>query len=130
MSNKEPEKENKTLLSKDELSRAINKLKQFMDVDDEDDPDDLPEYLRQKNNQEDYVEEVKKHENLIKLLLFFNKKPLVIDNLKDIAREIAELASQNEELTKRIMKHQKNRVLKLIFIIKLIKKIQKATKSS
>ena len=117
MSNNEPEKENKTLLSKDELSRAINKLKQFMDVDEE-------------NNQEDYVEEVKKHENLIKLLLFFNKKPLVIDNLKDIAREIAELASQNEELTKRIMKHQKNRVLKLIFIIKLIKKIQKATKSS
>ena len=54
----EPEKENKTLLSKDELSRAINKLKQFMDVDEEDDPDDLPEYLRQKNNQEDYVEEV------------------------------------------------------------------------
>lgn len=62
MSN-EPEKENKTLLSKDELSRAINKLKQFMDVDEEDDPDDLPEYLRQKNNQEDYVEEVKNMKN-------------------------------------------------------------------
>lgn len=110
MSN-DQEKETKTLLSKDELSRAINKLKQFMDVDEEDDPDDLPEYLRQKNNQEDYVEEVIKTLKLINFIVFSNKKPLVIDNLKDIAREIAELASQNEELTKRIMKHQKNRVL-------------------
>ncbi len=41
----------------------------------------------------------------------------MIDNLKDIAREIAELAFQNEELTKRIMKHQKNKV-NFIFIVK------------
>jgi hypothetical protein len=55
----EPEKENKTLLSKEELSKAINKLTQFLDVDEEEEQDDLPEYLRQKNNQEDYVEEVR-----------------------------------------------------------------------
>lgn len=53
------EKELKTLLlSKDELNKAINKLTQFLDVDEEEDQDDLPEYLRQKNDQEDYVEEV------------------------------------------------------------------------
>ena len=58
MSYPEPEKENKTLLSKDDLNKAINKLTQFLDVDEEEDQDDLPEYLRQKNDQEDYVEEV------------------------------------------------------------------------
>ena len=90
---------NKTLLSKDEMSKAINKLTQFLDVDEEEEDDDLPEYLRQKNDQADYVEE-----------------PLVIENLRDIAKEIAEMASQNEELTKKIMKHQKSKVFYKIFL--------------
>lgn len=58
MSSEQPEKENKTLLSKEELNRAINKLTQFLDVDEEEEQDDLPEYLRQKNDQEDYLDEV------------------------------------------------------------------------
>ncbi len=81
------------LISQDEMNKAINKLTQFLDVDEEDEQDDLPEYLRQRNNEEDYVEE-----------------PLIIDNLRDIAKEIADMAMQNEELTKKIMKHQKSKV--------------------
>ena len=68
--NPEVEKENKTLLSKDELSKAINKLTQFLDVDEEEEQDDFPEYLRQKNDQEDYLDEVKQHHFYYKMNKF------------------------------------------------------------
>lgn len=56
--NSDHEKENKTLLSKDEINKAISKLTQFLDVDEEEEQDDLPEYFQKKIIQEDYVEEV------------------------------------------------------------------------
>ncbi len=64
----ELEKDNKTLLSKDDLNKAINKLTQFLDVDEEEDQDDFPEYLRQKNNRDDYVDEV-----FTKMIFIINK---------------------------------------------------------